>query len=215
MLLLDEPFSAVDRATRRQLQEELAALRRVLSIPVLLVTHDLEEAAALADRICVLHHGRGLQTAPAAELLARPVSAEVARLLDLRNIFRGKVERHDPTSGVTLLRWGERTVRAEHAPAFAPGETVDWLVAGAAVIPHPQDLSTACKGENSVVGQVSALVGLGGHARHAQDHLAGRRTLSFDMPLHAARTAGLVVDKKFAVALLRDGIHLMRQIPTS
>ncbi|MFH5927001.1 ABC transporter ATP-binding protein [Roseomonas xinghualingensis] len=216
VLLLDEPFSAVDRATRRQLQEELAALRRVLSIPVLLVTHDLEEAAALGDRICVLHHGRGLQTAPAAELLARPVSAEVARLLDLRNIFRGKVERHDPTSGVTLLRWGERTVRAEHAPAFAPGETVDWLVAGAAVIPHPQDLSTACKGENSVVGQVSALVGLGGAMRVTLKITSPEGgTLSFDMPLHAARTAGLVVDKKFAVALLRDGIHLMRQIPTS
>ena len=55
VLLLDEPFSAVDRMTRERLKEELAGLRRSLDIPIVLVTHDLEEAQALADRICVIH----------------------------------------------------------------------------------------------------------------------------------------------------------------
>ena len=70
VLLLDEPFSAVDQVTRRRLQRELAQMRQRLKIPIVLVTHDLEEAAALADRMVVLHHGRTLQSGPPFEVLA-------------------------------------------------------------------------------------------------------------------------------------------------
>ena len=62
VLLLDEPFSAVDQMTRRKLQQELVILRRNIKIPILLVTHDLDEAAMLADRLYVLHKGKTLQT---------------------------------------------------------------------------------------------------------------------------------------------------------
>ncbi len=54
VLLLDEPFSAVDRRTRRRLHEELRELRGAVAVPIILVTHDLDEATALADRLCVL-----------------------------------------------------------------------------------------------------------------------------------------------------------------
>jgi ABC-type sulfate/molybdate transport systems ATPase subunit len=63
VLLLDEPFSAVDKVTRIRLQRELVELRSNLSVPIILVTHDIEEAARLADRIAVLHEGRILQMA--------------------------------------------------------------------------------------------------------------------------------------------------------
>ncbi|MCW5752071.1 MAG: ABC transporter ATP-binding protein, partial [Alphaproteobacteria bacterium] len=62
VLLLDEPFSAVDKATRQRLYREIAGLREKFSIPVILVTHDIDEAIMLADRMSVLHHGRTLQT---------------------------------------------------------------------------------------------------------------------------------------------------------
>ena len=61
VLLLDEPFSAVDKVTRRKLYLELHALRRQLSMPIILVTHDLDEAAMLADQMCVIHQGKTLQ----------------------------------------------------------------------------------------------------------------------------------------------------------
>lgn len=82
-LLLDEPFSAVDRRTRRRLYQELADLRRTVRIPILLVTHDLDEAAALADRICVLDRGETLQTGTPSEVMGAPVSRRVAEALDL------------------------------------------------------------------------------------------------------------------------------------
>ncbi len=61
VLLLDEPLSAVDRRTRRQLRGELAALRSAVPIPIVLVTHDLDEAIALADRLIVMDRGEILQ----------------------------------------------------------------------------------------------------------------------------------------------------------
>jgi molybdate transport system ATP-binding protein len=62
VLLLDEPFAAVDRVTRERLYAELAELRRELAMPVILVTHDIDEAVKLADRMSVLYHGTTLQS---------------------------------------------------------------------------------------------------------------------------------------------------------
>ncbi|MBX3492228.1 MAG: ABC transporter ATP-binding protein [Parvibaculum sp.] len=83
VLLLDEPFSAVDRVTRRKLRRELVELRRDLPMPVVLVTHDLDDVTRLADRICVMHRGRILQSGSVSDVMARPASAEIAELLDL------------------------------------------------------------------------------------------------------------------------------------
>jgi molybdate transport system ATP-binding protein len=83
VLLLDEPFSAVDRRTRRKLHGELAELRKAVCIPIVLVTHDLDEAVALSDRICVLDRGETLQTGSPGELVKTPTSDRVADALDL------------------------------------------------------------------------------------------------------------------------------------
>jgi molybdate transport system ATP-binding protein len=83
VLLLDEPFSAVDRRTRRRLHAELAELRQAVHVPIVLVTHDIDEAVRLADRMCVLDRGETLQTGKPAEVLAAPASERVAAALDL------------------------------------------------------------------------------------------------------------------------------------
>ncbi len=81
VLLLDEPFSAVDRPTRRALQADLAQLRRQLAIPVVLVTHDLDDTLLLADAVAVLDAGQVLQQGPPAEVARHPISPRVAWLL--------------------------------------------------------------------------------------------------------------------------------------
>jgi molybdate transport system ATP-binding protein len=83
VLLLDEPFSAVDRPTRRKLLTELTELRQAVRMPIVLVTHDIAEAATLADRICVLDRGETLQSGRPADLLAAPANARVAEALDI------------------------------------------------------------------------------------------------------------------------------------
>lgn len=79
-LLLDEPLSALDTQTRARASRELASLLGEAGVPVIIVTHDFEEAATLADRIAVMDAGRLVQTGGAGELTARPASAFVADL---------------------------------------------------------------------------------------------------------------------------------------
>ncbi|CAN5853937.1 ABC transporter ATP-binding protein [soil metagenome] len=82
LILLDEPFGALDAITRAELQDTFLALRRELALSAVLVTHDLAEAFLLADRVGVLHSGRLAQVATPAELRAEPATAYVRDLLE-------------------------------------------------------------------------------------------------------------------------------------
>jgi ABC-type Fe3+/spermidine/putrescine transport system ATPase subunit/ABC-type sulfate transport system permease component len=89
LLLLDEPFSALDAPVRAELRRELRRLQREVSLSTVLVTHDPEEAAMLADEIVVLSHGQVLQSGRCREVYQRPASAEIGRLLGIDNLFEG------------------------------------------------------------------------------------------------------------------------------
>jgi molybdate transport system ATP-binding protein len=91
VLLLDEPLSALDAHTKSAVRTELQELLADLDIPVLLVTHDFEDAAALASSISVLVDGSLLQSGTAADLVAQPVNAFVASFTGA-NVFRGRAE---------------------------------------------------------------------------------------------------------------------------
>jgi osmoprotectant transport system ATP-binding protein len=81
VVLLDEPFGALDAITRADLQTVFLAIRRELGLTAVLVTHDLPEAFLLADRVAVLRAGRVEQVGPAAELRAAPATPYVRELL--------------------------------------------------------------------------------------------------------------------------------------
>jgi osmoprotectant transport system ATP-binding protein len=82
VMLLDEPFGALDPLTRDRLQRSFAELRRRLSLTAVFVTHDVAEALILGDRIGVMRAGRLVQLGTPAELARSPADAEVARLMD-------------------------------------------------------------------------------------------------------------------------------------
>jgi len=91
LVLLDEPFSALDAPVRDELRRELRRLQREAGLSTVLVTHDPEEAALLADEILVVDEGRLLQAGPRAEVFARPASPQVARLLGIPNLIPATV----------------------------------------------------------------------------------------------------------------------------
>lgn len=82
ILLMDEPFGAVDEITRGQLQEELLRIYRETGITVLFVTHDIGEALKLGTKVLVLDQGEIQQYAPPAELLSRPATPFVEQLVE-------------------------------------------------------------------------------------------------------------------------------------
>lgn len=91
VLLLDEPLSALDAALRKDLRAELRALLGKLGMTALYVTHDQEEALALADRVAVMREGRLEQVAPPEELYAKPRTPFVAAFLGRANLWPGRV----------------------------------------------------------------------------------------------------------------------------
>ncbi|MBN3728023.1 ABC transporter ATP-binding protein/permease [Burkholderia sp. Ac-20379] len=91
LLLFDEPFSALDTPRRRQLRRSLRALQREIGAVTVIVTHDPDEAAQLADDVLVIDHGETLQAGPVTEVFARPANPRVAELLGLRNVGAGEM----------------------------------------------------------------------------------------------------------------------------
>jgi ABC-type Fe3+/spermidine/putrescine transport system ATPase subunit len=89
VVLLDEPFSALDAPVRAELRREMRRLQRDVNLSTVLVTHDPEEAAMLADEIMVVRDGRVLQSGTCRDVYQHPASAEIGRLLGIDNLFEG------------------------------------------------------------------------------------------------------------------------------
>ena len=136
VLFLDEPTSSLDPAARRRLREDLREIVRRLSMTVVLITHDQNEAFNLADRIAVVRDGRIVQEGSADEVFSRPTDSFVAEFMGLETIWRGTVERCD--QGLCL-------VRTENG---LPVEVVDEAVDGEAigVTMRPEDVVLSLPG---------------------------------------------------------------------
>ncbi|WP_430869198.1 ABC transporter ATP-binding protein [Demequina aurantiaca] len=137
ILLLDEPFSALDAALRQEMHELLVRIQRELSPTVLLVTHDRDEATAVADRIAVLEDGQLLQHDTVHRVYHRPASVDVARLMGGENFISGvvsdgihysqmgpvAVEDSTPEgAGVLVFRHESAGLALGHAPATSDEE---------------------------------------------------------------------------------------------
>ena len=105
VLLLDEPFGALDAKIREELRRTIREVQRELGITTVLVTHDQEEAFALADRIGVMNHGRLLEVGRPHELYARPATRFVATFLGAANLILARQTKDG-------IRFGERPVSA-------------------------------------------------------------------------------------------------------
>ncbi|MGX1886042.1 ABC transporter ATP-binding protein [Streptomyces sp. NPDC055287] len=136
VLLMDEPFGAVDPVVRTQLQDELLRLQQELSKTIVFVTHDIDEAVRLGDRIAVFRTGGHLvQCAPPAELLARPADSFVAGFLGAERglkLLSLTTLADVPPRRATTVRADEKPARGGAQPAWqlvvsAEGKPLGWL----------------------------------------------------------------------------------------
>lgn len=119
VLLLDEPFSALDAALRSEMHDLLRRVRALLDPTIVLVTHDDHEAASLGDRIAVLSSGRLVQHSPVDRIYSRPNSLVVARQMGGRNEVPGDVHGHHHRSAL-----GSLALPVDVRPPQGPGVLV-------------------------------------------------------------------------------------------
>jgi molybdate transport system ATP-binding protein len=148
-LLLDEPLSAIDAAGKDQMRHLLKSLQHKHHLTVLHVTHDFEDALALADHIGVMNKGQLVETGTCAQLFTRPNTHFVADFLGGDNLFGGTVESHN----------GQNFFVTAHNRFIVPALSFTGL---AYIFIHPQDIVLSRKplvssARNSIAGTVSAI----------------------------------------------------------
>ena len=155
VLLLDEPFAALDKNLRLDMQVEIRRLQRQIGITTILVTHDQEEAMNMADRIAVMQEGRIEQFAPPIEIYDRPVSLFVNRFVGSVNLIDGTVA-HQADGVCSIVIPGCGAIPMAAATAHAPGEPVS-------VSLRPENLYRVGPGQvGQLVGEVKLVMPLGG-----------------------------------------------------
>jgi len=208
VLLLDEPFSSVDSATRDRLYSELAALRRDLKIPAVLVTHDLQEATILSDRLSMLSKGSTLQSGTVQEITSKPASVLVARLVGFKNVFRATVI--DIVDGKAMIEWRGVVLEVASSNGFTKGAAVHWCIPQSHVVLHRQSRPSKGERENPLSGRVSEVLRMGDSALvGVQVGNPDRPPVFLSVPLHVAERNGVMVGTNVGFSLLADSIHLM------
>jgi len=149
ILLLDEPFSALDRNLRLDMQIEIKRLQRELGITAVMVTHDQDEAMSMADRIAVMNQGRIHQYAPPVALYDEPADLFVSQFIGTTNLLPAAVRsRTDGEVRVELDKGGALTLRTP--ASLAPGAPV-WVSV------RPENLALAPAGADGILAATIVL----------------------------------------------------------
>jgi tungstate transport system ATP-binding protein len=176
LLLLDEPFASVDAATRAQLLDDLDDLLRTTPVACVMVTHDLDEAVRVGDRLAVLLDGRIRQEGAPEAVLAAPVDAEVAAFVGTVTRLPGRIVAS--ADGLAIVEVGGHRIQAVSSlgrdgrvlACLRPEDVTIWADEGAAGAPGPVPASGA--------PTAPAVADPGGEApvSSARNHLPGRIT---------------------------------------
>jgi molybdate transport system ATP-binding protein len=163
VLLLDEPFAAVDRTVRRRLQDEIDALRRTLDLPLVLVTHDFEDVVRLATHLTLLEQGRTVASGPLSALTSRPDLPWLREAVGLGSVLDAVVVRTDLPHGLVEVGFDGGTLLASMRGVAAGAQVRLRIPAREIVLAsgRPEGLSL----HNALPGTVSAV-----HADAASDH---------------------------------------------
>jgi molybdate transport system ATP-binding protein len=203
VLLLDEPFSALDAPIRNALRREVSRLRRQLGLLALFVTHDLQEAFALADRIAVYDDGAVLQCGPRDEVFRTPATVRVAQLLDARNLFEGRVVSKTEAFTEIETPWFRAKARAEGD--LAPGARAALCVRPEHVIllrrdrPHTNQLDTTLD-----VELIDELATGNNHRLYLKVAGAEECIIEADVSAHPYQVMGVASRREWRVALTLD-----------
>ena len=139
IMLLDEPFAALDRNLRLDMQIEVKRIQRLASITTILVTHDQEEALSLADKVAIMHEGRIEQYAKPTEVYDHPASLFANTFVGTANVLPGRLVEIRSDTAVIMLEGGARI----------EGRSISAIPVGAPVVAciRPENLTVSSDGD--------------------------------------------------------------------
>ncbi|MBI5653711.1 MAG: ABC transporter ATP-binding protein [Chloroflexi bacterium] len=208
LLLLDEPFSALDAPTRMELRWELGERQRQFQIPTIFVTHDLGEAYLLADKLAVMERGEILQMDTPGEILRHPCCLPVARAVGVKNVLRGEI------IAPTRARVGDVLLDIPPAP-FATGARVHVCIRPERVMLLRPERAGASSDENALHGAIVREMSDGANATLYFRALDARLDptqdydLQIELPVYIYERLNLARQRAWTVSLRKNAIHLI------
>ena len=197
ILLLDEPFGALDKNLRLDMQIEVKRLQRTYGITTMLVTHDQEEALSMADRVAVMNQGRIEQVGSPTDIYDKPATLFVNQFVGTTNLLAGELVANDATHSAVRLAEGW-IVPARPAPGLGRGAKVQISV-------RPEHLRLHSEaGSDRLPGIVRAVLPLGAHVVY-EIELSGRQLLKVNEPREGATN----------LRVPGDIVHVAPAAPTS
>lgn len=162
ILLLDEPFSALDMVVRMKLREKIKEIQKELGIPVLFITHNHVEAFTIADKIVIFHDGRVLQSGTPEKVFYQPKNKHVAELVGVGNIFEDAlVLDKNATNDTVVLQSDKLRVLVESAGLNNTDRT-SWGIRPENIRVFPSDsIEASIKDENTFEATVKSIVNKG------------------------------------------------------
>ncbi|QYJ79081.1 ABC transporter ATP-binding protein [Shewanella acanthi] len=209
VLLLDEPFSAVDRETRERLYLELARLKEQLLCPVIMVTHDLNEALLLADSMILISQGQMLQQGAPFEVLSRPRNELVARQMGLRNIFDAEVLHQESTKDMTWLKFADQQLACDFGRNRPVGSKVRWVIPNQGIRFNSISNGRLCRSFNKLDVTIDSMLVMGESVRLVCVVAGTQLQLNTEVPLHLAQKLNLAKGMQTTVALKSEQIHIL------
>ena len=166
MLLLDEPFSALDRQLRERMQVELKLLQRELGISFVFVTHDQAEALVMSDRVVVMNEGRIEQIGTPQHIYQQPTSAFVASFVGTQNFADGTLE----PDGTVAYRSARFTPTAQALAAYSTGDRLRLALRAETIrVSHAEPAQAT----NKAAGELAGVSFLGGEIQYVVITAAG------------------------------------------
>jgi len=161
LLLLDEPFSALDAQLRQTLRRELKFLQKRLGVTTICVTHDQGEAYILGDRIAVLHQGKIVQTGIPREIFSSPKNKLVADFLGIENIYQGKILQYHSEEQTVEMALGDAIIRTVGSLSRDKKEAFFWIKPQGIMLAQGNSCQSASiKRDNLLAGKVKEVVNL-------------------------------------------------------
>jgi molybdate transport system ATP-binding protein len=212
-LLLDEPFTALDSSLRFEMRKLLHEVRNEFDIPVVLVTHDFEDAYLLGNHIMIYIDGRVEQTGERDDIFQKPQSRRVAQFLGLKNLFRSKVIRKDDRLHRLILevddlqfsmsadsRWGLVEVGMEADLYVRPDEIM--------IIREGKPVKESLR-HNILTGEIVDIIDRDRHRLVYFQTLKGKILFEISIPNYAFRNLDLSTGKIVRIALREESLWVM------